>query len=449
MSSVARSKNCRSADCSTLSYSAPTANGGRNRPTACDHNSAVQRDTLIDFFRDLVAIRGEFLVYDDGYRRRAHTLRGGRARRARLRGAARARRACSKGDKVVFWGENRPEWIACYWGCLLSGIIVVPIDYRSSAEFVARVRALVDARARARRRGRARTAAAGHAFQHVWPFADVDWRAEGLRAEAAMAEPGPMPDVPDLARRRHSDHLHVGRDGRTERRRHPPPQRAGQHRAGRARGHEVPRVRAAVSSAALPQPAAAQPHVRAVDGHEHPADGARHGHLHAQLQPARHPAADQVAPRLGARVRAEDPRRAARARASVRFRKRPSRRRQASPFPAGGGATAACTARSASSSGRSSSARRRCRPTLEEFWRRLGFAVIQGYGLTETAPIVTLNHPFKTSKGSVGTPIAGRRDPHRRRRRDPRARRERHVRLLRRRTPSARRPSPATPADPR
>jgi long-chain acyl-CoA synthetase len=37
----------------------------------------------------------------------------------------------------------------------------------------------------------------------------------------------------------------------------------------------------------------------------------------------------------------------------------------------------------------------------------MGFVVIQGYGLTETAPIVTLNHPFKTSKGSVGTPIAG------------------------------------------
>src|SRR5678815_4988273 len=44
---------------------------------------------------------------------------------------------------------------------------------------------------------------------------------------------------------------------------------------------------------------------------------------------------------------------------------------------------------------------------VEEFWRRVGFAVIQGYGLTETAPIVTLNHPFRTSKGSVGTPIGG------------------------------------------
>ncbi|MGH9664976.1 MAG: AMP-binding protein, partial [Bryobacteraceae bacterium] len=46
-------------------------------------------------------------------------------------------------------------------------------------------------------------------------------------------------------------------------------------------------------------------------------------------------------------------------------------------------------------------------PEVEEFWSRLGFLVIQGYGLTETAPIVTLNHPFHTRKGTVGTPIAG------------------------------------------
>jgi long-chain acyl-CoA synthetase len=69
-------------------------------------------------------------------------------------------------------------------------------------------------------------------------------------------------------------------------------------------------------------------------------------------------------------------------------------------------------------------------PDLEEFWRRLGFAVIQGYGLTETAPIVTLNHPFKTSKGSWARRSAAW-SAHRRRRRDPRARRERHERVLR------------------
>ncbi len=46
-------------------------------------------------------------------------------------------------------------------------------------------------------------------------------------------------------------------------------------------------------------------------------------------------------------------------------------------------------------------------PELEAFWRKLGFLVVQGYGLTETAPIVTLNHPFRASRGTVGTPIGG------------------------------------------
>ena len=46
-------------------------------------------------------------------------------------------------------------------------------------------------------------------------------------------------------------------------------------------------------------------------------------------------------------------------------------------------------------------------PELEAFWGRLGFLVVQGYGLTETAPIVTLNHPFHASRGAVGKPIAG------------------------------------------
>jgi long-chain acyl-CoA synthetase len=44
---------------------------------------------------------------------------------------------------------------------------------------------------------------------------------------------------------------------------------------------------------------------------------------------------------------------------------------------------------------------------LEAFWGELGFVVVQGYGLTEAAPIVTLNHPFGTKKGSVGKAIPG------------------------------------------
>lgn len=46
-------------------------------------------------------------------------------------------------------------------------------------------------------------------------------------------------------------------------------------------------------------------------------------------------------------------------------------------------------------------------PDVEAFWRTLGYAVVQGYGLTETAPLVTLNHPFDTSPGSLGRPLPG------------------------------------------
>src|SRR5271165_1180417 len=44
----------------------------------------------------------------------------------------------------------------------------------------------------------------------------------------------------------------------------------------------------------------------------------------------------------------------------------------------------------------------------EEFWRRLSFVVIQGYGLTETTSLVSLNHPFSTSKRSIGKVLEGR-----------------------------------------
>ena len=45
---------------------------------------------------------------------------------------------------------------------------------------------------------------------------------------------------------------------------------------------------------------------------------------------------------------------------------------------------------------------------VEEFWGRLAFAVVQGYGLTETTSLVTVNHPFRLSKGSIGKPIGER-----------------------------------------
>jgi long-chain acyl-CoA synthetase len=44
----------------------------------------------------------------------------------------------------------------------------------------------------------------------------------------------------------------------------------------------------------------------------------------------------------------------------------------------------------------------------EEFFRRLGYAVVQGYGMTETASLISLNHPFRAAQGTIGKVLPGR-----------------------------------------
>jgi long-chain acyl-CoA synthetase len=49
--------------------------------------------------------------------------------------------------------------------------------------------------------------------------------------------------------------------------------------------------------------------------------------------------------------------------------------------------------------------------TLEErtesFWRNLGIGVLQGYGMTETASLISVRHPFKSSNRSIGKLMPG------------------------------------------
>jgi long-chain acyl-CoA synthetase len=44
---------------------------------------------------------------------------------------------------------------------------------------------------------------------------------------------------------------------------------------------------------------------------------------------------------------------------------------------------------------------------LEKFWNALGFVLVQGYGMTETTALITLNHPFHVARGTIGKPLAG------------------------------------------
>ena len=353
----------------------------------------MKRDTLVDFFRDLITIRGEFLVYDDGYRRRVHTYEDvGRAARGFASRLAAA--GLRKGDKVIFWGENRPEWIACYWGCLLSGIIVVPIDYRSSPDFVARVSGLVGARLLLRGDDVA-TGAETEIRTRFEFFRDLDWRADG-----------PMPDV------------EISRD-------------------------DI--IQIIFTSGATAEPKGVVIRHRNVLANIVPVEGEIdkyrtygkpfHPLRFVNLLPLSHMFGQSMATNVPPMVRGTviftrsfNPHdiihliKARRVSVLVCVPKILDvlRDHVVRAFPE----AAEAPPPGISVPGRWWRYRRVHKalglkfwafvvgaaplPTdLEEFWRRMGFAVIQGYGLTETAPIVTLNHPFKMSKGSVGTPIAG------------------------------------------
>src|ERR1700734_3710338 len=104
----------------------------------------MPRETLLDFFYDFAGLEDEFLIHDDGFQARHFRYReiaeGARGFASRLREAG-----IGRDEKVILYGENRPEWIVALWGCLLEGVIAVPIDYRSSREFVDRVHAIVSA----------------------------------------------------------------------------------------------------------------------------------------------------------------------------------------------------------------------------------------------------------------------------------------------------------------
>lgn len=44
-----------------------------------------------------------------------------------------------RGDRIILWSENRPAWVAAFWGCVLRGVAVAPIDEHHSIEFLERV----------------------------------------------------------------------------------------------------------------------------------------------------------------------------------------------------------------------------------------------------------------------------------------------------------------------
>ncbi|HTK26216.1 MAG TPA: class I adenylate-forming enzyme family protein, partial [Pyrinomonadaceae bacterium] len=44
-------------------------------------------------------------------------------------------RGIDHGDRIVIIGKNSPEWIVAFYGAMLRGVIVVPLDEQSPADF--------------------------------------------------------------------------------------------------------------------------------------------------------------------------------------------------------------------------------------------------------------------------------------------------------------------------
>ena len=98
--------------------------------------------SLKDFFAEFAHLSTEFVQYDNGYRSWKYNY-AQIARAAKCFAARLGEQGIVKGDKVIFWCENRPEWLVAFWGCVLAGVTVVPIDARSPLRFLQHIEQIV------------------------------------------------------------------------------------------------------------------------------------------------------------------------------------------------------------------------------------------------------------------------------------------------------------------
>ena len=354
----------------------------------------MPRDTLLDFFADLERIDDTFLVWDDGYRTHqrsyAETASAARGFAAKLRQAG-----IGKGAKVILWGENRPEWIAALWGCLLEGVIAVPIDFRSTADFVKKIAGIVEARAILT--GDSVDASGLSDSPPQWRFADFSWSAPGafeppskvevkgddvaeiVFTSGATAEPkGVIITHRNLLSNIVPVENEVKKYRKYERPFHPvrflnllPLS----HLFGQTLATYIPPMIAGT--------------VVFQRGY-HPEEIVRQIHSRRISVLVSVPKILEVLRDYIEREFPETKNLPVKMHSAMRWWKF-RRVHRLFGFKFWALITGAAP----------------LDPAVEEFFLRLGFLVIQGYGLTETAPIVTLNHPFHTRRGTVGTPVGG------------------------------------------
>ena len=364
----------------------------------------MPRRTLIDFYADLSATAGEFVVYDDGYRSWSYSYADVTAAARGFAGRLRAE-GIGKGQAVTIWAENRAEWIIALWGCLLEGVVLVPIDYRASADFLVRVAGIVNARAvlvgdavdreaigQARPIWHVSELRDQESFrlkQESFPLkaeatrngggAKAEDKAEIIFTSGATAEPK---GVVITHRNILANIIPIEREMVKYKKyiRLFSPIRflnllPLSHMFGQAMATFVPPMLPGVvvfTRSYAPEDIVSQIRTRRISVLVS---------VPKILEVLKEHVL-RVAPEA-----AEDPGRIHWVRRWWKYRR--IHRMFGFKFWAMVVGAAPLD------------------PDLEAFWGRLGFLVVQGYGLTETAPIVTLNHPLRASRGAVGKPIAG------------------------------------------
>jgi long-chain acyl-CoA synthetase len=99
-------------------------------------------DTIIDLLDGAVAKHGKrpALVIKPGFRTRKWTYADIGAQVPRVAGAL-CRAGVEPGDRVLIWAVNRPEWGIAFLGIQWAGAVAVPVDVRSTEEFATKVAA--------------------------------------------------------------------------------------------------------------------------------------------------------------------------------------------------------------------------------------------------------------------------------------------------------------------
>lgn len=292
----------------------------------------------------------------------------------------------------MLWGENRPEWVVVLWACLLEGVVAVPLDFRSSAAMVRRVVEIVAARALLIGPGLEQPA---DLPCPVWPMRTALDTPRAVHAPRAGAAPDDLAEIlftsgatgepkgVTLTHRNILANLKPIDDGVEKYRKYMWPFRPIRFLNLLPLSHMFGQSMAAFI------PAMIEGSVFFTSGYT-PRDVL---HLIRRRRISVLVCVPQMLQMLRSEIEhlfpeSKESRRGAKWYASW-WQYRRVHRRFGWKFWAFIVGAAPLDSE------------------LEEFWRKLGFVVIQGYGLTETAPVATLNHPFETRKGSVGKPISG------------------------------------------